>query len=89
MNSVQLELKAIKRQWLDDAASQFALFAHKLGLFTFDDMHQKLPTPEHPNWYGILAAKLKNEGHIRRVTATPSRRPSANGRLVSVWEVVS
>lgn len=85
---IQLELKALKRQWLDDSASQFALFAHKLGAFTFDDLHRLLPRPEHENWWGVLAAKLKNQGLIRRVNAVPSRRPEANGRLVSVWEVI-
>ncbi len=86
---MQLELTTIKRQWIDDAASQFALMAHKLGVFTFDDLHKILPTPEHVNWFGVLAAKLKNEGLIKRVNAVPSKRPEANGRLISVWEVVT
>lgn len=86
--SVQLELKAIKHAWLNDAASQFALVGHKLGRFTFDDIHRLLPQPEHPNWFGVLAAQLKNKGMIRRVNSVPSRRPEANGRLISVWEVI-
>lgn len=85
---IQLELKAIKRAWVDDAASQLAMILPKLGRFSFDDVHSLLPAPEHVNWYGILAARLKNQGLIRRVDAIASKRPESNGRLISVWEPV-
>ena len=85
----QLELTTIKRQWIDDAASQFALMAHKLGAFTFDELHNLLPQPEHKNHWGCLAAFLRNKGFIRRINAVPSKRPEANGRLISVWQVVT
>jgi hypothetical protein len=87
--SVQLELKAIKRAWLDDAAWQIDALLPKLGRFSTDDIHPLLPKPEHENWYGILMAQLKNKGLIRRVDATASKRPEANGRLISVWEATT
>lgn len=85
----QLELTTIKRQWIDDAASQFALIKSRLGQFDFDEMHKLLPEPEQPCWWGIFSAQLAKAGIIRRVGARASKRPEANGRLISVWEVVA
>lgn len=85
---IQLELKAIKRAWVDDAAAKLANMIHKLGRFSSDDLHPLLPEPQHPNWFGILFAAMKNKGLIRRVDAIASKRPESNGRLISVWEAV-
>jgi hypothetical protein len=83
----QLELTGLKRVWLDDA---FAKFCRNRPVFSFtaDDLHKILPAPEHQNWWGVLTARLKNAGVIRRVGAQPSTRPEANGRMVSVWEAI-
>lgn len=89
MSGVQLELATVKRDWIDDAAWSLEPILHRLGRFTTDDLHPLVPAPANKNWWGILAAQLKNKGLIRRVSAAPSRRPEANGRLVSVWEVVA
>jgi hypothetical protein len=88
MSAHQLELATIKRDWIDDAAWMLEPILHRLGRFTADDLHPLLPTPRNHNWFGILVARLSNRGLIRRVNAVPSRRPEANGRLVSVWEAV-
>jgi hypothetical protein len=87
--SVQLELKAIKRAWLDDAASQFALIGHKLGRFTTDSLHPLLPKPDHSAWYGVLMAQLSNKGLVREVGRVASKRPEANGRKIAEWEATT
>lgn len=83
--AIQLELGTMKRDWVEDAAAQLVALLPGLGEFTFDDLHPILPKPENENWFGVLAAKLRNHGLIRRVGAVASRRPEANGRLISVW----
>lgn len=83
---LQLELKAIKRQWVEESMCFLQLVMSDMGQFTSDDLHVILHPPQHPNWFGILLAAMKNKGLIRRVNAIASKRPEANGRLVSVWE---
>ena len=83
----QLELSELKRCWIDEAALRFKVHAPRLGQFTNEDLHRLFPAPEHPNWWGVLFAQLRNKGLIRRVSARSSNRPEANGRLISVWEV--
>ena len=85
----QLELTDVKSSWLDAAEYLFHMERKKLGsTFTTDDLHPLLPAPQHPNWYGVLMARLKGNGLIRRVNAVASRRKEANGRLISVWEAL-
>jgi len=84
----QLELSGLKREWIDDCESRVAIIGYALGQFTADDLHGRIPKPEHHNWYGVLLAKLKNVGVVRRVGYRPSERQQANGRVVAVWEVV-
>jgi hypothetical protein len=79
------KLAELKPRWVEDAASQMALLLPGLGEFTSDDLHALIASPQSPNWWGVLLAKLANEGLLRRVGVRPSRRPEANGRLVSVW----
>lgn len=55
--------------------------------FTADDLHAILPTPENRNYYGVLLARMKNKGMVRKVGYQPSLRPEANGRVVAVWRV--
>lgn len=85
---VKLKLTDVERDWLEDAALTLEPMLHRFGRFTSDDLRRVLPPPAGVNWFGILFAKLKNKGLIRRVSAQPSARPEANGRLVSVWEAV-
>jgi hypothetical protein len=91
----QLELDEIKRTWIETAFAQFQtlrrenIFAEMLKEFTADDLHTLLTPPENVNWFGILFARLKRAGLIRRVSARASTRPAANGRLVSVWQSIN
>lgn len=85
MTEHTLELATLKRDWVEESATQLALLLPQLGDFSTDELHPVLPKPDHNNWYGVLMAKLKNEGLIERVNAKPSNRPEANGRLISVW----
>lgn len=86
---VQLELAGLRRDWVEDAVPVVLAYARGVDSFTTDDLHGLLPAPEHPNWFGVLTAKLANQGLIERIGARPSRRPEANGRLLSVWRFVS
>ena len=85
---VQLELATLKRDWIEAVLPEVRGIIASLDEFTSDDLHERSGTkPEHVNWWGVLLAKLKNEGWIERINARPSRRPEANGRLVSVWRL--
>jgi hypothetical protein len=81
----QLEFTEIKRAWLDNALSQFNLMSVH-GNFTADDLHDKLPCPQHPNWWGILVNRLSRKGVIRFVGYTKAARKERNGGVVRIWE---
>ena len=85
----QLELTDLQRSWVDEALA--VIVRAKCDLpetFTTDDLHAILPAPEHPNWYGVLLAKLRNSGVVEKFGYKPSARKSANGRVVAVWRRV-
>ena len=82
---MQLELKNLQRSWVDESAPRVVNQLPTLGEFTADDLHKLLPEPLEPNWYGVLCAKLKNLGLIKRIGARPSARKERNGGLISVW----
>lgn len=88
MSGVQLELSTMKREWLDDAMGQFALIASRYRRFTTDDLHPILGEPASRGWWGALTAKLQAEGFIREAGRVASQRKSANGRKITIWEVV-
>jgi len=87
----QLELTDLQRSWVDDALAVIVRAKADMlpQTFTTDDLHAILPKPEHPNWYGVLLAKLRNSGVVEKFGYKPSARPSANGRVVAVWRRVS
>jgi len=84
----QLELRDLRRPWVDDALPRLATLLPMLGEFTADDLHGKLPEPEHCNWYGVLVAAAKNKGLVEYVGHRKSCRAIANGRKVSVWRAI-
>ena len=84
----QLELSGLERDWIEDAVPQVLAYAANVECFTTDSLHDILPRPQQPNWWGVLTAKLAKEGRLERINARPSRRPEANGRLVSVWRLL-
>ncbi len=87
---IQLELTGIKRDWIEDVAPRVVSIAPGLGQFTADDLHERIkPGPQHLNWWGCLLAKLSNAGLLRKAGYRASKRPEANGRVISVWEVVA
>lgn len=77
-------LSEIKRAWIENAAEQIVqIFSD----FTTDDLHEYFAEPMEKNWWGVLMAKLKNEGKVERIGYKQSNRKSANGRVVAVWRV--
>ena len=82
-----LQLSLLKREWAD-SAEPVILEKMRGTIFTTDDLHSLLPTPDHPNWFGILMASLKNKGLVERVGYQPSRRPESNGRAIAVWRII-
>ena len=82
--TTQLELTAIKRAWIDEAAAKF----NSLPLpatFTNDDLHSLLPVPAHPNWFGVLLASLKAQGRVRCEGYRASARKERNGGVLRIW----
>lgn len=86
---IQLELGTLKRDWVSTSEDSLRPALKGLGRFSSDDLHSMLVKPTERNWFGVLLASLKNKGLIRRVDVMASRRPEANGRLISVWEAAS
>ena len=87
------QLDLIQRKWVDDAFALALRQARKLGSFTMeqlrDEIVEQIGQPDHVNWHGILATKLKREGKINRIGYRPSTRKERNGAVVAVWEAVA
>lgn len=87
MNDPQLDL--LQRDWCEKATPVLLQFAQTFENFTADDLRefQSVPQPPHSNWWGVLIARMKAKGLIRRIGYRTSTRPEANGRVVAVWAV--
>ncbi len=82
------QLSLLDRPWVREQA-QVVLAAMAGKEWTADDIHSVVTLqPEEKNLYGILFSVLRCSGKIERVGYRPSKRPEANGRVVSVWRVV-
>ena len=85
MKTTQLDL--LQRDWIEDVWPVVVQWVCERGEpWTSDDLHEVIPTPANRNWYGILLAKLRNVGLIEKVGWLESSRPSANGRVIRVWQ---
>jgi len=86
------QLDLLKRDWCD--LCEPVVLAKMRGpyagdnVFTSDDLHPLLPTPQHHNWFGVLMARMKNKGLVERVGYQPSKRHEANGRPIAVWRIL-
>lgn len=87
--TVQLELAALKRDWIEDAAPRVATLLPTLGTFTADDLRGLLPEPPTPNWFGCLIARLRNTGLIQEAGRVKSTRPERNGAKISAWRAAA
>jgi len=87
MNEVQLDL--LQRDWCEKATPVLLQVARTFESFTADDLRdfRSVPQPPHNNWWGVLMARMKALGLIRRVGYRASTRPEANGRVVALWTV--
>jgi hypothetical protein len=85
MNDPQLDL--LQRTWCENAMPVMIQVAKTFDCFTADDLRdfQSVPQPPHSNWWGVLIARMKAKGMIRRIGYRPSLRPEANGRVVALW----
>ena len=77
------QLDFLQRDWCE--LCEPVVLAMAGGVFTSDDLHPILPTPQHHNWFGVLMARMKNKGLVERVGYQPSKRPEANGRPIAIW----
>lgn len=80
------QLSLLDRSWCDHAAT-VVLCKLKGKAFTADEVHPLISEPFHPNWFGVLMARMAKSGLVRKIGYRPATRPSANGRVVAVWEV--
>ena len=83
----QLELSVLQRDWIEDAIPVVLDHVRGLTSFTSDDLHPILPPAPHLQWYGILVAKLRNQGYLEKLGYRPSKRPECNGRPIVVWKL--
>ena len=85
MSQLQLELAALRRDWIDENAPRIVALLPTLGTFTADDLRGKIPDPPQPNWFGCLIARLRNTGLIQEAGRVKSTRPERNGAKISAW----
>lgn len=83
----QLELDSLKRDWIDDVVTRLPSL-YRGRQFTSDDIYEHFYAPGQPNWVGAAVAVLRNRGILKPVGFRVSKRPSANGRTIRVWECV-
>lgn len=88
MISNQLELTSIKRDWIDESIPKVLHFCRGLKSFESADLHDMLGEPMHPNWFGILFARLRKAGLIEHVGFGPSKNKASNGSAVYFWKLV-
>ncbi len=81
------QLSLLDRAWCQQSAP-VVLSAMRGKRWSADDLHGLLPEPEEKNLFGVLVAKLRCSGQIKRVGSEPSKRPEANGRHVGIYENV-
>jgi hypothetical protein len=81
----QLELTALKRDWIESAIPTVKMFfsGHE---FTADDLHPVLDKPEQPNWFGVLIAAMKRRGLIVETGYIVSARPERNKSRILRWK---
>jgi len=83
------QLDLLQRDWCDEAERLMLMLYGQNDTFTIDGLHAWIPKPPHPNWWGVLMAKLRATGRYENTGARrKSNRPSANGRKVPVWRVL-
>jgi len=85
--TVTTQLDLLKRDWCE-TATPIVLRMMRGMQFTTDDVHGYVNPPEHPNWFGVLMARMKNKHLIERIGYQPSTRPEANGRPIAIWRVI-
>lgn len=72
--------------WQQYARSLIEQLAASGREFSPDDFHELLElSPHHPNAIGAAFRKAMQDGIIRRVAATESKRQAAHSRLISVY----
>lgn len=80
------QLNLLWRDWIEEnTPCVLSTMAGKQ--FTSDDLHKTLGAPPQQNWWGVLLARLKNKGLVRRVGYKPSERTERNGGVIAVWEI--
>ena len=85
------QLDLLKRDWCERA--EIAVMQHCRAvnpIITTDAIRDYglVDEPEHPNWWGVLLARMKNKRLIERIGYQPSRRKEANGRPIALWRAV-
>jgi hypothetical protein len=87
----QLELSDLKRDWIERTVAEVLGLAEAgklVEVWSTDDLHALVAeAPYEVNWWGCLAAKMRNKGLIIRTGSIPSKRPEANGRWIATWKV--
>lgn len=74
-------------QWLLRARRAVDTFCD-LGIsFTSDEVRDVAGPPPSPNSIGALIHAIAEEGRIREIGTTRSRRPEAHGRRLTKWMV--
>ena len=86
--TLQLELTTIRRQWIDEAIPVVLDYGRTVPEFGSDDLHNILPVPQHPNYFGVLFSQLKARNLITEAGFRMSKNRAANGRKLQTWRLI-
>lgn len=86
MKTQQLELSEIDNNWIQSIVERFPLHISVGMEFSCDDLHDwDVMPPPHDNHWGAAMNAIKNTYNLAKAGYRASRRPGANGRVISQW----
>ena len=84
---MNLQLDLLQRSWCERVEREVISHAKGAAEFTTDSIRDFVESPAHPNWFGVLMARMKNQGLVESIGWRVSQRKAANGRPIRVWRI--
>jgi len=90
MNTLELPLSKIAERtpWITAHIGYVKSFFRTGEKFSNDKLHDIFGEPPHCNHWGVLTEALRKDGFIQEAGRVKSKRDNANGRKITLWEVV-
>lgn len=88
LSTPQVSTLHCETEWVKASKEYFVRFFHVGTKFSSDDLHRFFDEPPNTSFWGALTAALEAEGRIKEAGRIALKRPKANGRKITLWEVV-